>query len=108
MKFNFFSVLYKVLAFFLKIYESIFKVKTNYIHFAIKSFWKRRKSLIIEVGSHNGYDTILLSSISKLLDIHTFEADPRLKNFLYEKFKNIQNITFYPYAVTFLKEPQKF
>ena len=108
MKFKFFSFLYKGLALVLKIYETIFKVKTNYIHFAIKSFWKKRKSIIIEVGSHNGCDTILLSSISKLLEIHTFEADPRLKKFLYNKFKNKRNITFYPYAVTFLKKPQKF
>tara|TARA_B100000941_G_C28290152_1_gene441075 strand:- start:88 stop:582 length:495 start_codon:yes stop_codon:yes gene_type:complete len=42
------------------------------------------------------------------VEIHAFEPDPRLKNFLYKKFQNIDNITFYPYAVTNLKKPQNF
>ena len=102
------SFIYKSIAYSLKYVESIFKHKTNYIHYAIKSFLYNKKGLILEIGCHNGDDTILLSSISRNIKVHAFEPDPRLKIFLENKFSKFKNIFFYPYAVTFLKDDQNF
>ena len=65
------SLIYKSFAYFLKYLEWIFKLKTNYIHYAIKSFLHNKKGLILEIGCHNGDDTILLSSSIILYSVRT-------------------------------------
>ena len=102
------SLSYKFIGFFLKYLESLFKIKTNYIHFAIKSYLNNKDGIIIEIGCHNGEDTIILSSISRSINIYAFEPDPRISSYLKNKFIKYSNIKFFPYAVTNLNGDQLF
>ena len=89
------SLSYKFLGFFLKYLESLFKIKKNYIHFAIKSYLNNEDGIIIEIGCHNGEDTIILSSISRSINIYAFEPDPRISSYLQNKFIKYSNIKFF-------------
>ena len=88
-----------IISFTLKFIEKISNIKTNYIHYAIGFYLKIKNPLILEIGTHNGEDTLKFSKWYPKGEIHTFEPDPRLTKYLFKQFKNYKNILFYPYAV---------
>jgi 2-O-methyltransferase len=101
------KVLY-IFTYLLKLIEKITNLKTNYIHYAIKYYLKKKSPLILEIGTHNGEDTIKFSKWYPKGTIHTFEPDPRLTDYLCKKFKNKKNIIFHPNAIYKENKPIKF
>ena len=91
-------MLYSV-AIILKIFEKITKIKTDYIHYAISSHFDNKRPLILEIGAHNGDDTVRFSKLYPEGTIYTFEPDPRLTEFLLAKFQKFKNIKFYSKAI---------
>lgn len=79
-----------------------------YIHYAIKYYLKKKNPLILEIGTHNGEDTIKFAKWYPKGTIHTFEPDPRLTDYLFKKFKSKNNIIFYPKAIYEENRPIKF
>ena len=101
------KILY-IIAFLLKFIERITNIKTNYIHYAISFYLKIKNPLILEIGTHNGEDTLNFLKFYPKGEVHTFEPDPRLTKYLFEKFKNNKNVTFYPNAIYKEKKIMKF
>ena len=87
------------LSFLLKIFEKITKKKTNYIHYAIGFYLDKKNPLILEIGAHNGEDTLKFAEWYPGGTIYTFEPDPRLTEYLLSIFTRVKNINFYPKAI---------
>ena len=88
-----------VLSFVLKLIERIFNFKTNYIHYAIRAYIRDGNPLIVEIGAHNGEDTLLFANHYSSAKLFCFEPDPRLTPSLRDKFKSYPNIIFAPQAI---------
>ena len=99
---------YIFLCSFLKIFEKITNIKTNYIHYAIYSYLKRNDPFILEIGTHNGDDTLKFLQFYSKATIYSFEADPRLSDYLKSKFENFNNIKFFSNAIFDHKKTIKF
>lgn len=83
----------------MKLIEKITNLKTNYIHYAIEFYLNTRDPLIVEIGAHNGNDTLRFSRRYPKGTVYTFEPDPRLTQYLLAKFAKFENIKFYPKAI---------
>ena len=83
----------------MKLIEKITNVKTNYIHYAIDFYLDTKNPLILEIGAHNGDDTLQFSKRYPNGTVYTFEPDPRLTEYLLAKFAKFDNVKFYPKAI---------